>query len=208
MPVNQPTLKRLYLASRNPRRRELLHQIGVSFETLLFRSGERADSQVNVTPLGGEKPIDYVQRIARAKAGYGGELVAARRLVPLPVLAASTALELDAAMIGKPLDGADAVRILSQLGGRSHRVFTSVAVCWGGHIDCVLSCSEVTLRPLTQAEIERYVRTGEPREKPGAYAMQGRAAAFIERLDGSYTGVMGLPLCETASLLNAIGFEI
>ena len=205
--MNQ-ALKRLYLASHNPRRRELLHQIGVSFETLLFRNGERADSQVNLTPLSGEAPVDYVQRIARAKAGYGGGLVVERRLVALPVLAAATTLEIDGAIIGKAGDAEEAARILSQLGGRSHRVFTSVAVYWGGHIDCVLSCSEVTLRPLTQAEIERYVRTGEPLDKPGAYAMQGRAAAFIERLEGSYTGVVGLPLCETASLLNAIGFEI
>ena len=126
--MNPPALKRLYLASRSPRRRELLHQIGVSFETLVFRSGERADSQVNVTPRSGEAPIDYVQRIARAKAGYGGELVVERRLVALPVLAAATTLEIDGAIIGKAGDAADATRILRQLGGRSHRVLTSVAV--------------------------------------------------------------------------------
>lgn len=205
--MNPLAPKRLYLASRSPRRRELLHQIGVSFETLLFRSGTRADSQVDATPLGGETPADYAQRMARAKAGYATELVGARRLVALPVLAASTALELDGAIIGKPRDSADATRILTLLGGRSHRVLTSVAVGWGGRIESVLSCSEVTLRQLSPAEIERYVRTGEGLEKPGAYAIQGRASMFVQRLDGSYSGVMGLPLCEVVGLLGAIGLE-
>jgi septum formation protein len=205
--MNPPTPKRLYLASRSPRRRELLHQIGVSFETLLFRAGSRSDAQVDETPLAGEVPVDYVQRIARAKAAHGKQLAAERRLMVLPVLSADTTLELDDSIIGKPNDAADALRILKQLSGRTHRVLTSVALAYGDRVDCALSTSEVTFRPLDELEMRRYVLTGEPLDKAGAYGIQGRAAVFIERLAGSYTGVMGLPLFETAALLDGIGFK-
>ena len=199
---------RLYLASRSPRRRELLHQIGVAFETLLFRAGARADAEVDETPLAGEDPLAYVERVARAKATYGRQLLGPRHLPALPVLSADTTLELDGAIIGKPENAADAMRILAGLAGRRHRVLTAVALATTGGIDSIVSRSEVSFRELSEAEIRRYVATGEPLDKAGAYGIQGRAAMFVERLAGSYSGVMGLPLCETARLLTQAGFTL
>lgn len=201
---------RLYLASRSPRRRELLHQIGVSFETLLFRADVRADPEVDETPLPGEDPSAYVERVALAKARFGRQLIALRRLVPLPVLSADTSLELDGEIIGKPVDADDAERILRRLAGRSHRVLTAVALAAprDGPIESALSVSEVVFGPLNDLQIRRYVATGEALDKAGAYGIQGRAAMFVERIAGSYSGVMGLPLYETGQLLGRLGFVL
>ena len=197
---------RLYLASRSPRRRELLHQMGIEFDTLLFRDGGRGDPQTDETPYPGEAPLAYVERVARAKAEHGLNILGVRKLLPQPVLAADTTLEFDGEIIGKPRDAADAVAILQRLSGQTHRVLTGVAVNYPGGSEFILSCSEVRFRVLDDDEIRHYVLSGEPMDKAGGYGIQGRAGMFVEYLAGSYTGVMGLPLCETGELLKRFGF--
>ena len=199
---------RLYLASRSPRRRELLHQMGVAFETLIFRDGSRADLATDETPHPGEPPLAYVERVARAKAEHGISLVRERKLPFLPVLSADTTLEFGGEIIGKPLDAADAVAILRRLSGQTHRVLTGVAVNYQNSTEFVLSTSEVRFRQLDDDEIRRYVFSGEPMDKAGAYGIQGRAGMFVEHLAGSFTGVMGLPVCETGELLKRLGFKL
>ncbi len=197
---------RIYLASRSPRRRELLMQIGIQFDTLFFREPPRQDDDVDESAHDGETPAVYVERVARAKAEHGWCLVQMRRLIPQPVLAADTTLEVDGEIIGKPLDAADAQRILRRLSGRTHRVLTAVAVAFEGRIETVTSISAVTFGILSEADIRRYIATGEPMDKAGAYGIQGRAGMFVQHLSGSYSGVMGLPLHETATLLRGFGF--
>ncbi len=158
---------RIHLASRSPRRRELLTQIGVAFDTLIFRDGARADRETDETPLPGEDPVAYVQRVARAKAEHGWRCVGWRRLLPQPVLSADTTLEFDGGIIGKPLDAADAARILGRLSGRTHRVLTAVAVCLDTRIETTLSVSDVRFATLSEADIRRYVDSGEPMDKAG-----------------------------------------
>jgi len=197
---------RIYLASRSPRRRELLTQIGVAFDTVIFRTGERADPETDETPRPGEAAVAYVERVARAKAEHGGRILAWRKLPARPVLSADTTLELAGEIIGKPVNEADAVAILRRLSGQTHRVLTGVAVHCDGRTDYVLSTSEVRFRVLDEEEIRRYVLSGEPMDKAGAYGIQGRAGLFVEHLAGSYTGVMGLPVCETGELLKRLGY--
>ncbi len=199
---------RIYLASRSPRRRELLTQIGVRFDLLLFRGGPREDEEVNEDWLPGEAPDEYVQRVARAKAVFGAALLARRPLVVHPVLAADTTLDLDGEIIGKPRDEDDAAEILARLSGRSHRVLTAVAMAKYERVEHCLSVSEVRFRALSAKEIGRYVRSGEPMDKAGAYGIQGRAAVFIEEIRGSHSGIVGLPLCETALLLRDFGYPL
>ena len=199
---------RIYLASSSPRRRELLHQIGVRFDLLLFRSQPRADAEVSEDVLPGEAPDDYVQRVARAKAEHGVRLARLRHLPPRPVLAADTTLDLRGEIIGKPRDQADAAAILARLSGASHRVLTAVALADGERLERVLSVSEVRFRALSTEEIRRYAASGEAQDKAGAYGIQGRAAAFIEEIRGSYSGIVGLPLCETALLLRSVGYPL
>lgn len=195
----------VYLASRSPRRRELLRQIGVSFEVFQLREAAQRRADIDETPFPGEGPEDYVLRVARDKAQAAAAMVAARRVAPHPVLAADTTVVLDDAILGKPADAADAARMLGLLSGRAHRVLTAVAVARGLAIDTRLSESQVRFRALAADEIRRYVASGEPNDKAGAYAVQGRAAAFISRIEGSYSGIMGLPLAETADLLRIHG---
>ncbi|GAA5173594.1 Maf family protein [Niveibacterium umoris] len=197
---------RIYLASRSPRRRELLHQIGVAFDTLLFRAPPREDPDVCEDVLPGEHPDDYVVRVARAKAAGGWNRLAMRSLVPHPVLSADTTIDVDGEIIGKPADEADAVAILQRLSGRSHRVLTAIAMADGTRIEHRLSVSEVRFGALSDEEIRRYVASGEPMDKAGAYGIQGRAAAFVAEIRGSYTGIVGLPLHETAQLLRVFGY--
>ena len=199
---------RIYLASSSPRRRELLHQIGVRFDLLLFRSQPRADAEVSEDVLPGEAPDDYVQRVARAKAEHGVRLARLRHLPPRPVLAADTTLDLRGEIIGKPRDQADAAAILARLSGASHRVLTAVALADGERLERVLSVSEVRFRALSTEEIRRYAASGEAQDKAGAYGIQGRAATFIEEIRGSYSGIVGLPLCETALLLRSVGYPL
>lgn len=199
---------RIYLASRSPRRRELLHQIHVNFEVLLFRTGLRQDAEVSEDVVAGEAATAYVQRVAHAKAHAGVVHARQRRLPAHPVLAADTTIELAGTIIGKPENPEHAVDILQQLSGRSHRVLTAVAVGRDDDIADALSESEVRFRPLDIAEIRRYVATGEPLDKAGAYAIQGRAAMYIADIRGSYSGIMGLPLFETAELLKRYGYPL
>jgi septum formation protein len=199
---------RIYLASRSPRRRELLTQIGVRFDLLLFRSGAREDAEVNEAWLPGEAPEDYVVRVARIKAAFGAGLLPSRRVVPRPVLAADTTLDVDGGIIGKPTDEADAAAILARLSGRSHRVLTAIAMARDERVEHRLSISEVRFRPLGADEIRRYVQSGEPMDKAGAYGIQGRAAMFVEDIKGSHSGIVGLPLCETALLLREFGYPL
>jgi len=202
------TLSSIYLASSSPRRRDLLHQIGVKFDVLAFRSGERGfDTDVDETPLPGESPEHYVERVALNKAHAGMRRALWRGLPRHPVLAADTAINIDGCITGKPVDADDANAILWRLSGRSHQVLTAIAVSNGRRTQSRLSVSEVTFRSLTQDDICRYIATGEPMDKAGAYGIQGRAAAFITEIRGSYSGIMGLPLFETASLLEVFGYQ-
>jgi septum formation protein len=199
---------RIYLASRSPRRRELLTQIGVRFDLLLFRAAPREDAAVSEAWLPGETPEVYVERVARAKAVFAAGLLAPRHIVARPVLAADTTLDLDGEIVGKPRDEADATAILRRLSGRSHRVLTAIAMARGERVEHRTSISEVRFRQLGADEIRRYVQSGEPMDKAGAYGIQGRAAAFVEEIRGSHSGIVGLPLCETALLLRDFGYPL
>ncbi|KPK19065.1 MAG: septum formation inhibitor Maf [Betaproteobacteria bacterium SG8_41] len=200
--------KRIYLASRSPRRRELLKQIGVPFELLLLREDLRRGVDVDETPLPDESPGVYALRIANAKATTGMRQVAQRGLPIKPVLAADTSVVFDEQLIGKPDDTEHAVRILRTLSGREHQVITAIALALRDQVETQISVSSVWFRELDEAEIRRYVASGEPRDKAGAYAIQGRAGAFVTRIAGSYSGIMGLPLAETAELLARFNVSI
>ena len=199
---------RIYLASRSPRRRELLKQIGINFEVLILRSFPAVRADVDETPRPGESPGDYVTRIATNKAKTGWTRALERRLPRLPVLGADTTVTVDGEIIGKPANTGDAAKILRKLSGRQHEVFSVVAVALNDHVMTKLSCSRVRFADLSDALIQDYVDSGEPMDKAGAYGVQGKAATFIAEIDGSYSGIMGLPLFETAQLLKQIGFPI
>lgn len=188
----------LYLASASPRRRELLEQIGVAH---VVRPVDIDESRRSA-----EAPHEYVMRLARAKAEAAWERFASEE--PRAVLAADTVVVLGDAILGKPRDRADALRMLTQLSGCTHRVLTAVAVRDGNGLAAHLNESRVTFRPLSNGEADHYWNTGEAADKAGAYAVQGAAAVFIERIEGSYSGVMGLPLFETARLLRAAGIAV
>lgn len=200
--------KSIYLASRSPRRRELLRQIGVTFEIIPLREAPRHPADVDETPRPGETPEAYVLRVACEKARAAVGITRARRLAGRPVLAADTTVVCDDMILGKPENAAAALRMLTSLAGRAHRVLTAVAVKAGDVIDTRVSESQVWFRALTAEEIRRYIATGESTDKAGAYAVQGRAAAFITRIEGSYSGIMGLPLAETAELLRSHGISV
>ena len=185
----------IYLASASPRRSALLDQIGVAHRI--------QPVDVDETARGGEPPDEYVRRLAVLKAEtLWQKLAAAQRQ---PVLGADTAVVLDYEILGKPRDEQDCVRMLNLLSARTHQVFTAVAVRASDGCQSSVNVSDVTFRKLTDEEIRHYWRSGEPADKAGAYAVQGRAALFIERIAGSYSGIMGLPLFETGRLLAAIG---
>lgn len=196
------TDNRIYLVSRSPRRRELLQQIGIAFESLLLREDPRRGADVDEAPAPGESPAVYVSRAARAKAEAGWRRIAGRRLPPYPVLAADTTVVLDGEIIGKPTDAQHAQQLLRRLSGQTHHVMTAVAVACEARVETALSISAVKFRELADGEIRRYVASGEPLDKAGAYAIQGRAAVFVRAISGSYSGIMGLPLFETAELLG------
>jgi septum formation protein len=197
-----PSLPRIYLASRSSRRRELLKQIGVPFEVLLFREHGLRGRDLDEVPHESEAPDAYVQRVAREKAEAGWLRVTQRTLPRFPVLAADTAVCLRDRIFGKPADRAIAIAMLKELSGCEHRVLTAVVLKHESTLDVIVNENVVRFRELGDGEIQEYVATGEPYDKAGGYAIQGRAAAFIPEILGSYTGVMGLPLYETASLLR------
>ncbi len=194
--------KRIYLASRSPRRRDLLKQIGVPFELLLLREDLRRGVDVDETPLSEESPGVYVLRVASAKAAMAVRQIAYRGLPQKPVLSADTTVVFDGQIVGKPEDPEHAARILRTLSGREHQVLTAVAIALREQIEAQISVSSVSFRELTDADIRRYVASGEPLDRAGAYAIQGRAGAFVTRISGSYSGIMGLPLAETVELLQ------
>ena len=196
--------KRIYLASQSPRRRELLKQIGVAFDVLTLRVVAGRMDVIEV-PRSGEAALDFVQRMAAEKAACGWRAVDMRHLLRFPVLGADTVVELDGAILGKPADRADADAMLTRLSGREHHVHTAVAVQHEDRMEVRLSSSLVRFAALDAVAITRYLETGEYLGKAGAYAIQGRAAAFVEHVEGSYSGIMGLPLYDTAVLLRAFG---
>jgi len=211
--MSPPIKARIYLASQSPRRRELLTQIGVRFDPLPFRGGARQDPEICEDMRSGETPEDYVLRVAAAKARHGMRLVNSRHLLPHPVLAADTTLDVDGDVVGKPGHDSESVAILKRLSGRTHRVLTAIALGAGSsgseeRFVTRLSISEVRFRSLDEEEVRRYVATGEPRDKAGAYGIQGAAAIFVEEIRGSHSGIVGLPLCETALLLREFGYPI
>lgn len=197
----------IYLASRSPRRRELLAQIGVRFQLLLFRDRPHTDPELDETVLSGETPAAYVERLARAKAQAGWQRIEQRSLPRAAVLAADTTVALEGRVLGKPGDRREAAEMLAALSGRRHEVLSAVALTHDSKMECAVSVSQVDFKPLSAEEIRRYVATGECDDKAGGYAIQGRAAQFVRELRGSFSGVMGLPLYETAQLLERMGAE-
>jgi septum formation protein len=200
----------LYLASQSPRRLQLLEQWGVRCETLLPDDTEDAEALEAVLP--GEAPAAYVQRVTRLKLLASLERLRRRGLPAAPVLCADTTVALGRRILGKPQDAAEACRMLGDLAGRRHRVLTAVALGRTGpgepQIWTALSTSWVRFEPLTAAQIRRYVDSGEPMGKAGAYAIQGRAALWASHISGSYSGIMGLPAHETAQVLAAAGLPL
>lgn len=203
MRIIQP---RIYLASQSPRRRELLKQIGINFEMLLLRVDPRRNPGVDETPLAGEQPDDYVLRLARAKAEEGCGALRYRNLPLFPVLAADTTVTLGGKIFGKPDSAEHAVEMLRQLSGTEHQVLSAVAIALGERVEVALSTSTVRFSTLSEERIRRYLHTREYTDKAGGYAIQGQAGAFVEQLVGSYSGVMGLPLCETVQLLQRFDY--
>jgi septum formation protein len=196
----------VYLASQSPRRRQLLEQLGVRYELLLPDPHE--DSEALEAALPGEPPARYVQRVTGLKLDAALARLENRGLPAAPVLCSDTTVALGRRIYGKPADAADAARMLRELSGRTHRVLTAVAVQSGRKRLLALNVSQVTFDGLTPAQVRAYVASGEPMGKAGAYAVQGRAAAHIARIQGSYTGIMGLPLFETAQLLRTAGVKL
>jgi septum formation protein len=192
----------VYLASQSPRRRQLLEQIGVQYELLLATPEEDAESLEVVLP--NEAPLTYVKRVTQLKLEAAVQRMKQRGLPNAPVLCADTTVALGRSILGKPENAADALRILKMLSGQTHRVLTAVALASGRKRVSAVSISQVTFAPMTLAEMKNYIATGEPMGKAGAYGVQGAAAAYISQIKGSYTGIMGLPLHETAQLLKQI----
>ena len=204
--------KFVYLASQSPRRRQLLEQLGIRYELLLADDSEDAEALEVVLP--NEAPRAYVQRVTLLKLEAALARMKRRGLPFAPVLCSDTTVALGKTILGKPDDAKHAVQILGALSGQTHRVLTSVAM---GTLSKAgkplkteqdLSVSNVRFAPLTRTQIQAYVDSGEPMGKAGAYAVQGRAAAYIEHISGSYSGIMGLPMFETAQLLRAFGFKV
>ena len=202
----QPT-NIIYLASKSPRRRELLKQIGVQFELLMMRE-QSPRGDVDEVPLAGEAPLVYVERIVLLKAAMAMKAMRERRLPLRLILTADTTVTIDGEVLGKPLDRDHAASMLTRLSGRSHEVLTAIAVASDREIKHAVTTSTVSFATLSAEEIKRYVDSGEPMDKAGGYAVQGLAAKFISTLEGSYSGVMGLPLYDTTMLLRQCGLHI
>ena len=196
----------VYLASQSPRRRQLLEQLGVAYELLL--PDETEDAEALEVVLAGEAPRAYVQRVTLLKLQAALARMKKRSLPAAPVLCSDTTVAVGKTILGKPDDAAHARAMLTTLSGNTHRVLTAVAMGTARKQVQTLSVSQVRFAPLTRAQIQSYVATGEPMGKAGAYAVQGKAAAYIEHISGSYSGIMGLPMFETAQLLRQFGFKV
>jgi septum formation protein len=198
--------KFVYLASQSPRRRQLLEQLGVAYELLLPDDSEDAEALEVVLP--NEAPRAYVQRVTQLKLDAALARMKKRQLPTAPVLCSDTTVALGKTILGKPESNKDAQRMLRTLSGQTHRVLTAVALGTPSEREQALSISSVRFADMTTAQIKSYADSGEPMGKAGAYAVQGRAAAYIEHISGSYSGIMGLPMFETAQLLRAFGFKV
>ncbi len=200
----------IYLASQSPRRSQLLDQIGIPHRLLVAQGeGDSAeDAEALEALLSGELPEAYVQRVTGLKLGAAVQRLARRGLPEAPIVCADTTVALGAQILGKPQDADDARRMLAQLSGQEHQVLTAVALAAGGQRWAALSVSQVRFAPWSAAQIDAYVASGEPLGKAGAYGIQGLAAAHIAHISGSYSGIMGLPLFETACLLRSAGFPL
>jgi septum formation protein len=209
----------IYLASQSPRRSQLLTQLGVRHELLLADADE--DAEALEVHLAGETPLHYAQRVTQAKLDAACQRLLRRSLPPAPILCSDTTVALGSRILGKPVDAQDAVASLTALAGRSHRVISAVALAYnnktrdnktlGSHMQgraAAVSVSKVRFATVALADIERYVASGEPFGKAGAYAIQSAAAAWISHIEGSYSGIMGLPLFETAELLKQAQFPL
>lgn len=196
----------IYLASQSPRRSQLLDQLGVRHELLL--PGPEEDSEGLEVAIKNEAPAAYVKRVTGLKLDAALVRMLQRGLPVAPILCSDTTVALGRRIYGKPENAKDATRMLGELAGTQHRVLTAVALQHGRKRLEALSDSRVTFAPLTAVQIKSYVASGEPLGKAGAYAVQGRAAGFISKINGSYSGIMGLPLCETAQLLRALGLKL
>ncbi|MCW7539293.1 Maf family nucleotide pyrophosphatase [Aquabacterium sp. A7-Y] len=193
----------IYLASQSPRRRQLLEQLGVRYELLL--PGEDEDAEALEAVLPREAPAAYVERVTRAKLDAARRRLRRRGLPLAPILCSDTTVALGGRIFGKPADAAEAAEMLTRLAGREHRVLTAVALGGARRTECVVNLSRVRFAAVASDAIARYVASGEPMGKAGAYAIQSQAAAWIDRITGSYSGIMGLPLYETAQLLQRFG---
>lgn len=204
----KPAGHKIYLASKSPRRRELLRQVGVEFELLLLRDASPRGPEVSEEVHPGEKAEDYVARVTREKVEYAANTMSWRRLPMRPILSADTTVVIDGRILGKPADAAEAAEMLKLLSGKTHLVLTSVAVHHDEQTWQTTQSSEVSFGNLTDEMIRAYCATAEPYDKAGGYAVQGLAAVFIKNITGSYSGIMGLPLYETAELLRKAGIPI
>ncbi|MBD8541217.1 septum formation inhibitor Maf [Oxalobacteraceae sp. CFBP 8755] len=199
---------KIYLASKSPRRRELLRQIGVDFELMLLRSDPTRVVDVSEDVLANEDVHHYVARVAKEKGAFAFNLLLQRRQPLRPVLTADTTVTIDGEILGKPADNREAIAMLERLSGRTHQVLTSVAVHAERVAEQVTQVSNVRFAKLTPEQIRAYCATSEPYDKAGGYGIQGPAALFIEHIEGSHSGIMGLPLFETASLLRKAGLTV
>lgn len=199
---------KIYLASKSPRRRELLRQVGIEFELLILRDQTPRGPDVSEEVLDGELPDDYVKRVTKEKAEFAWDTLIYRKLPQRPVLAADTTVVLDKEILGKPADEKAAYAMLEKLSGKTHHVLTSIAVHHHNQTLQLTQRSEVTFATLTPEQIRHYCATTEPYDKAGGYAVQGYAARFISHISGSYSGIMGLPLFETIQLLRQAGIHI
>jgi septum formation protein len=199
--------KKIYLASKSPRRRELLRQVGVEFELLSLRSDPSRGEDVSEDERPGESPLDYVARVAREKGAFAWNVLHMRRQPLRPVLSADTTVTIDGQILGKPANADEAAAMLGRLSGRTHQVLTSVALHHTDIAEQITQVSNVRFAELSPATIKAYCATPEPYDKAGAYGVQGLAALFIEHIEGSHSGIMGLPVFETAQLLRKAGVE-
>jgi septum formation protein len=203
-----PAQNKIYLASKSPRRRELLRQIGIDFELLLLRDTLPRGPDVSEIVLPGELPEIYVARVTQEKASAAWKLMQMRRLPLRPVLAADTTVVLGQQILGKPASQTEAIAMLRQLSGQTHQVLTSLAVHYEDkNLHCT-QASEVTFTTLNEAQIQAYCASQEPYDKAGGYGIQGMAARYISHISGSYSGIMGLPLFETTALLRQAGIRL